>query len=277
MATSVTEDVLSGLHSRSTNEGDVYNRRIILSGLESTPGSTLAWRAQDDPLVPQIGDAHPAVATLICESRDIGGFLNDRTSVIIDCQYRDMSAVRILRNTLLVNTTSRFDFEGNRLVVARTGNESCPAEGPLLVPNTIVEFHTYDFGKWADEFDMLYAGRLNGDRWQGEEKHTWLCLGVTGGPWDVLGRVAIHQRKYGFLFKGAKFANFADAHMVMLWWRARNMPTPPPEIDPKADGFSGGHDAVYGDGWGWEQMQPDAIFSSLYLPSIWETRTTRVL
>ncbi|MDD5089209.1 MAG: hypothetical protein PHI18_10505, partial [bacterium] len=146
MSITIQEDLVAGSRLEDSPNGAVLTRFLLVSGLDPTPQNTLMYRAlfaeAGTPnileAVPDIGDSHEAeeLNMFVVEHKTVASWMNDRTTAVIALTYRDMSAVRITRNTLLTNSTTRFDQAGNRLQTSYNGTLG-PVEAPIMLPNTV--------------------------------------------------------------------------------------------------------------------------------------------
>jgi len=296
MAVEIIEDLVEGSGFQRTADGLFYNRAFKVLGIPRAPTSSFHYRAYEE-LVRQVpgtgfGQYHDSIQGLIAE-RIIGGpVANSREQSKIIIQYRDLMTQRIRVNGTLSQEYTRFDRDGNLLGVyfkrgesntydaqSASAGEVHYAQVPTLVPGSIYEVERYeDIGLTGrgTPFDvqLKYKAAMNASDFQGQPKHTWRCLDVTGEQFgqtaiSVLGASVrlnqIWQFVYRFEFTGFNTNGITNTYNPVLVWLDRHTGQPPGGLNPKAGGYP---QATLGNGWRQATVLREADFNQLQLPRI---------
>jgi hypothetical protein len=205
MAT-VIEDLLDGHGARLTTDGYEFDRIAIVTGLTGD-GHSRVCNAINDAGMPDIGDAHPAVATCLLRSIEFmemgldmvklrlhyaqkdptsqSGFTDDSiqsgASVIQEQTNKDINGEEIVLNYTYPATYQRSPHE------EEIGEETeAPPQNPFvgkLVPQytkSIQKLRDYD----PDSEAMTYVGKINSSTWKSGAAKTWMCTGIVGDSVD---------------------------------------------------------------------------------------------
>ncbi len=230
-----TIDFIDEHDGQKTREGYKFTRKAIVEDMLDDEGDTdevRLYNAINDDGIPNIGDAHPAIANCLCES--INAEAIEPSYIVLNIVYSTkLLSLHIgvgdpaeisMESSLTQDETSK-DKDGNNFddliytYKAGTLNPWNPKEGNLaediIMPPQLPRVTTFYASRiymvrktvslseaQLETLNQTYQGKVNLTIWRGYSVRTWVCLGLS---WFSIDRGDSFILTYRFQYRAKNY------------------------------------------------------------------------